>query len=709
MNRHLDLVADSKALLATPPMDFSSLRDDHPATSEGPLVNLVSFAVRVPYKGAFETHGKIQNLVMHGSQHFRLGWMLTFAAWVAGIAIRAGLYFRPTPYGGPFVAHWDRYFFHSLFYNLFGVFILFAPFALYWLWRRNKVISDRAARWIHGLLVLLLSLSILGDQFDAEVMRSMGVHATPSFLATYWKIGGSMDMMIRSMNHDVGGPWSALIIPAVVLIGFWVCSYRYNAPRLAQKNVVPWGLKTSFLAAALPVVIVLVAVYTPGGKFRYRKVRPYLMTLAVELQQDQAVGKRPPGLDKLAAEYQEVWMRESADKSWTFKDAERPYIRTPHKTSKPTDAGRWNVILLQVETLRGLETGALRPSLKPSPTPNLDRLANPTQGALWTRFLTFGPPTVTGTLSGHCGVRPHSRHNVTTRYTYAEFLCLPQVLRKLGYRAEYFTASDPDWDGQAYWLSKWYDQHVFYRDAKEADTIVLERVTKRILELGASGQPFMATIATISNHYPFNSRDSRTDIAGTEHIQDRIKNTTHYTDAAIGKMIRRLEKEAFFKKTLIVVFGDHGYNLGEHRPAGQRNGFHESTWSPLIIYGDHPRLPKGHHRELANLMDIAPTIADVLGIRIRNPWSGHSLLKKAPQRILAHTKDGITFAESPTHSVVWDRETGQPEAFKSDDLMQKKPVEVPTKLAQELIERAKNRALLNDYLIETAKVWKNAQ
>ena len=163
-------------------------------------------------------------------------------------------------------------------------------------------------------------------------------------------------------------------------------------------------------------------------------------------------------------------------------------MRTPTSSVIPSADQHWNIIILQVESLRGFETGALNPGLKPSPTPNLDALATGPNGALWTRFLTFGPPTVTGTMSGHCGVRPHSRHNVTTRYTYVGFMCLPQLLRNHGYRAEYFTGSDPDWDGQSYWLAKWYDAHHFYRDAKESDAVVLEKATDRIIEMGRTGQ-----------------------------------------------------------------------------------------------------------------------------------------------------------------------------------------------------------------------------
>jgi hypothetical protein len=643
--------------------------------------------------------------VIAGRRNFYIAWCLALGAWVAGVGLRAALYFRLTPYGQPFVAHWDRYFFHALFYNLFGVFILLAPFAIYWLWRRDHEFTPERSRTVHLGLTSLFTLALFCDHFDAETMRSMGVHATPSFIMTYWKVGGSMDMVVRSMNHDAGGAWSPFTVAAVVLGGFLFWGLRHLRRSLQEPEGRSWGVKSSIAAAVLPVIAVMIAVYTPGGKFRYRKVRPYIMVMSAELTADTSVGKRPENFDALVDLYQQAWLVESADGGWRFDDPERPYVRTPDELKTPAQEDKWNVILLQVETLRALEVGAIDRRLDPSPTPTLDALATGPNGALWDRFLTFGPPTVTGTLSGHCGVRPHSRHNVTTRYTYVGFLCLPEVLRSIGYHAEYFTGSDPDWDGQSYWLAQWYDAHHFYRDANETDAVVLERATDRIIELGRADKPFMATIATISNHYPFNSRDPQTDIAGHEAITDRIKNTTRYSDAVIARMIKRLEAEPFFAKTLLVVYGDHGYNLGEHTPAGQRNGYHESTWSPLIIYGAHPRLPKGRHPELGGLMDVAPTVADILGIRIRNPWSGHSLIRPHDRRTLAHTKNGITFAESPEHSVVFDRATGQPHVFAASDMHQAKALLRQEEAAEALRARADARAALNDYLIEIGGVW----
>ena len=69
-----------------------------------------------------------------------------------------------------------------------------------------------------------------------------------------------------------------------------------------------------------------------------------------------------------------------------------------------------------------------------------------------------------------------------------------------------------------------------------------------------------------------------------------------------------------------MIAGDHGFNAGEHgQPAGQQNLYRESVWVPLIIVGAHPRLPRGRHEVPASLLDVAPTLADLLGFGSRLP------------------------------------------------------------------------------------------
>ena len=80
-----------------------------------------------------------------------------------------------------------------------------------------------------------------------------------------------------------------------------------------------------------------------------------------------------------------------------------------------------------------------------------------------------------------------------------------------------------------------------------------------------------------------------------------------------------------------MINSDHGYNLGEHGGmVGAYSLYRESTWTPFLIVGAHPRLPAGRHDKVVTLLDVAPTIADILGLREANPWHGHSLLAVAP-------------------------------------------------------------------------------
>ncbi len=637
-----------------------------------------------------------------GRHHFRLAWRLSWWAWGVGLLSRVALYARPTPYGGAYVRHWDRYFFHSAFYGLMGVFALALPFLVWWALR-----ADRPARrggWAFGALTALLALSVGVDHFDHETQRFMGLHATPSFVATYGRIGQTATIS-DSFATDQGGAWLPF-----VLLGLLMGAVVAGAALLWRRRDRPVRPRPRWLlaaGAAAPVVAVLIAVWTPGGKFRMRKVQPYLMTVAAEWSADLEVGQRPADLADLVAEYQREWLATSADPAWRFPDPARPFLRVPNEPALPPPDGRWNVILVQTETLRGWDVGHLHPErATPSATPTLDRMAR--EGAAWSRFYTFGPPTVTGFLSGHCAITPHSRHNITTRYTYTALYCLPQLLRDHGYRAEYFTGSDPDWDGQAVWLQRWFDAHHFYRDADERDDVVFARAADRILELGRAG-PFMATVVSITNHYPFKTRDPAYDVAGHDTVGDRILNTIHYTDAVLGDFLDRLRGEPWFERTLVVVYGDHGYNLGEHDGTpGQRNGYRESTWSPLIIYGAHPRLRGGMHDDVATLLDVAPTVASLLGFRQAVPWQGFDLSAgPRPDAALVHTKNDITFAETPRFSFVVERDTGAPKLFEADDLLQTTPIQAQHPEVPPALEaQAQRTARLVDYLVETDAIWR---
>jgi phosphoglycerol transferase MdoB-like AlkP superfamily enzyme len=629
-----------------------------------------------------------------------LGW--------AGMTLQEVLLFaRPTPYGGPYVLHWDRYFWFAILYNLLGLMVASLPFLAAWLLRRRPV-AAAAARRAHALhLGVILFVTAL-DQADNEVMRFMGTHLTVSLLRTYERVGAWGADNLHIIAGDHGGPF----LPFVVLLGLPVLLW-WKGRRLIEAGLARparWAPRFRWSALALPLMGPLVVFILPGGRFRRAKIQPELFTLAFEVGQAARDATRPTDYATLVRAFQTEWLADNGDSTWRFAgDTLTPLLRTPVTPATPTGTP-WNVIYLQLETFRAWNVGHLHPDARGSATPVLDSLAAAPTGATWTRHLSFGPPTVSGFVAGHCSIRPHSAREITTTFTYTGLLCLPAVLRALGWHTAYFTGSDPDWDNQTIWLRRWYDEIAFYRDADEDDRIVFGRAGVRIRELGRSGKPFFATVISISNHYPFRSRDHAFDLTDSTTPGEAIRNTMHFTDRVVGRFLDALSTEPWFAHTLVVIVGDHGYNLGEHDgTAGQRNGWRESVWVPLIMVGAHPRLPHGRHDEVASILDVAPTVSDLLGVRQPVPWLGRSLVTRAgPGRTITMDRGTTLYAEDDRFGLVLNPATGQAALYDpGTDPLQQHDIAAshPAETAR-LLARAARDQRLTDFLIEADRVWR---
>jgi len=103
-----------------------------------------------------------------------------------------------------------------------------------------------------------------------------------------------------------------------------------------------------------------------------------------------------------------------------------------------------------------------------------------------------------------------------------------------------------------------------------------------------------------------------------------------FADQELGALRRVLEADGLWDKTVVIVAADHGEELFEHRWIGHNvQLYEESVHVPLVLRA--PGGPRGQRvRELVDLLDIAPTIADVFGVRGRGGsdtvFQGRSLL-----------------------------------------------------------------------------------
>lgn len=638
-----------------------------------------------------------------GADHFDLAWRLTAAAWLGCAILQFILYLRPSPYGGPFLVRWKEFIIRPLIYELASVWLIALPFLLLWLYLYRRPLRSPRWRFAHWALTALMTLNLAITAFDHELYRFLGLRLGPNFLAVYadpTTLGDSL--FLNVLRGDRGGPFvSALLCFGAPGLYLW-----WAIRKLRPKPRRVFGFRLAIALVVLPLATGLFGYSVAKAKFRLSRLEPALFAAIRDFGWSYE-DETPPGDPAvLAREWQAAWLAGSADRAWRFTDPDHPFVRTPSNPSAPAPADRWNVIIIQLESVRGVDTGHLRPDRKPSPTPFLDSLASRPDAAVWTRGLTFGPPSINGRFALQCSLTPSSRRFITSQ-TKATFYCLPDALRRQGYHAEMFAAGDIDMDNSTVWVNRMYDKLWRYPQEGQRDREIFRHARARIHEIGQTG-PFIATLISASNHHPFRSPEPNLDIAGHDKVQDRILNSTLYTDDVVREFIESLRREPWFARTLFVINSDHGYNLGEHGGVtGAYSLYRESTWTPFLIFGAHPRLPVGRHENIVTLLDVAPTIADILGLREANPWHGHSLLSVEPRRrILFGFRDSL-LAEAGEWSAVRDPTEGKPHLYdaRKDWLQRDDQAKRHGELARQLLDEADRSRKFNDYLLRHGRVW----
>jgi len=96
-----------------------------------------------------------------------------------------------------------------------------------------------------------------------------------------------------------------------------------------------------------------------------------------------------------------------------------------------------------------------------------------------------------------------------------------------------------------------------------------------------------------------------------------------YMDAQVGILLNTLESLGTLDKTIIVLWGDHGWHLGDHDLWHKHTNFEEATRAPLIIAG--PGIKAGKTSSLTEFVDVFPTICDLAGVAVPKNLDGKSL------------------------------------------------------------------------------------
>jgi iduronate 2-sulfatase len=99
---------------------------------------------------------------------------------------------------------------------------------------------------------------------------------------------------------------------------------------------------------------------------------------------------------------------------------------------------------------------------------------------------------------------------------------------------------------------------------------------------------------------------------------------TSYTDAQLGIILNTLDSLGLSKNTIIVLWGDHGWHLGDHNLWCKHTNFEQATHAPLLISS--PDIKPSVTYSPSEFVDIFPTLCDLLDLNIPTDLDGKSLV-----------------------------------------------------------------------------------
>jgi arylsulfatase A-like enzyme len=129
---------------------------------------------------------------------------------------------------------------------------------------------------------------------------------------------------------------------------------------------------------------------------------------------------------------------------------------------------------------------------------------------------------------------------------------------------------------------------------------------------------------------------------------------TSFVDAQVGRLLEALDESGQAARTIVVVWSDHGWHLGEKDITGKNTLWERSTRVPLIFAG--PGVQPGQRcAQPVELLDIYPTLIELAGAAPRADLEGLSLGPQLRDATTARERPAITTHNQGNHGIRSER------------------------------------------------------
>jgi arylsulfatase A-like enzyme/Flp pilus assembly protein TadD len=295
-------------------------------------------------------------------------------------------------------------------------------------------------------------------------------------------------------------------------------------------------------------------------------------------------------------------------------------------------AGPPPIVLVSIDTLRSDHLPAY--GYRGVATPAIDALRR--DGVLFERAYAHTPLTLpshaslfTGLLPGVHGVRDNVGYALDgQRIAAGELPFLPQLLRRRGY-ATAAAVSAFVLQGKTGMASGFelYEDTIEMRSGAGLGGLqrpgdeTLRAVVPWLRQQSAAAKPFFLFLHLYEPHTPYEPP------ARFRSVPSPYDGEIAAADAIVGELLDELHRAGAYERAAVVLLSDHGEGLGDHGEEEHGLLLHrEAIQVPLLL-----KLPAGGHAGAsvaapAQLIDVAPTLAELAGIEPPASWRGISLL-----------------------------------------------------------------------------------
>ncbi|MET3717320.1 LTA synthase family protein [Pseudomonas sp. PvP001] len=423
---------------------------------------------------------------------------------------------------------------------------------------------------------------------------------------------------------------------------------RVAAPANAGRSVAPWYARVGVF-----VVILLIAVVAARGTLRQGPPLRWGDAYTTDSNFANQLGLNG-SLTLIAAAKSR--MSEDRDNIWKAtlpqdqaQTTVRDMLLTPHDTLVDSDTAAVrrnfqppqgntlpikNVVVILMESFAGHSVGAL--GAEGNITPYFDKLAQ--EGLLFDHFFSSGTHTHQGMFAtmGCFPNLPGFEYLMQTPEGSHKLSGLPEMLSAArGYDDVYVYNGDFAWDNQSGFFSNQgmttfigrndYVNPVFSDPTwGVSDQDMFNRGNEELAKRGAAGKPFYALLQTLSNHVPYAlPAELPVDKVTGRGSLDLHLTAMRYSDWALGQFFEKARKEPYFKETLFIVLGDHGFGNEQQITEMDLGRFN----IPLLLIGPgiQEKFGKVNHT-VGSQPDVVPTIMGRLGGASQHQCWGRDLL-----------------------------------------------------------------------------------